>query len=248
MTSAGAAKVVAFLQKEAADTTTYTTNPLWKVVDGAWQLQSFGGASSPDVFVPNPKFSGPKPHASEFEEFPFTSDTAEFTSLKAGALNYGYVPTQDIPAIPSVKGQGYNITTIPTWGFNYIIPNTKNPQVGPILSQTYMRQVLAHLIDQTTMIQHFMAGLRDPTYGPTPIYPEGQPLRQPLRELATLTLTRFPRPRKLLKAHGWQVNPGKMDVCEVAGPLGLRCGRNQGPEAFAQLALLQRHHPASGGD
>ena len=58
MTPAGAAKVVAFLQKQASDTTTYTTNPLWKVIDGPWELQSFGGASSPDVFVPNPSFSG----------------------------------------------------------------------------------------------------------------------------------------------------------------------------------------------
>ena len=74
MTPAGAAKVVAFLHKEAADTTTYTTNPLWKVIDGPWQLQSFGGASSPDVFVPNPSFLGTKPTASEFEEIPFTTD------------------------------------------------------------------------------------------------------------------------------------------------------------------------------
>ena len=175
MTPAGAAKVVAFLQKEASDTTTYTTNPLWKVIDGAWQLQSFGGASSPDVFVPNPSFGGTKPSASEFEELPFTTDEAEFTSLKAGALNYGLVPDQDIPAIPSVKSQGYNITPSPVWGFQYAEPNMKNPEVGPMLSQAYMRQVLAHLVDQTTMIQHFMAGYGTPVYGPPPYTPKATP-------------------------------------------------------------------------
>ena len=145
----------------------------------AWQLQSFGGASSPDVFVPNPSFGGTKPSASEFEELPFTTDEAEFTSLKAGALNYGLVPDQDIPAIPSVKSQGYNITPSPVWGFQYAEPNMKNPQVGPMLSQAYMRQVLAHLVDQTTMIQHFMAGYGTPVYGHVPVYPKGNPFVSP---------------------------------------------------------------------
>jgi peptide/nickel transport system substrate-binding protein len=234
MTPAGAAKVVAFLQKQAADTTTYTTNPLWKVVDGPWQLQSFGGSSSPDVFVPNAKFSGPKPNASEFEEIPFTSDTAEFTSLKAGAVNYGYVPTQDIPAIPSVKGQGYDITKIPTWGFDYIIPNTKNPQVGPVLSQTYMRQVLAHLMDQNTMINHFMAGFGIPTYGPTPIFPKGNPFVSPSEQSNPYPYS-VSSAEKLLKAHGWQVNPGKADVCVKPGPSGCGAGVAKGQKLSLNL-------------
>jgi peptide/nickel transport system substrate-binding protein len=223
MTPAGAAKVVAFLQKEASNTTTYTSNPLWKVIDGAWQLQSFGGASSPDVFVPNPSFGGTKPSASEFEELPFTTDEAEFTSLKAGALNYGLVPDQDIPAIPSVKSQGYNITPSPVWGFQYAEPNMKNSQVGPMLSQAYMRQVLAHLVDQTTMIQHFMAGYGTPVYGPTPVYPKGNPFVSP-SELTNPYPYSVSAAEKLLKAHGWQVNAGKVDVCEVAGPTGCGAG------------------------
>jgi peptide/nickel transport system substrate-binding protein len=227
MTPAGAAKVVAFLQKEASDQTTYATNPLWKVIDGPWQLQSFGGASSPDIFVPNPSFGGTKPSASEFEEIPFTTDSAEFTSLKAGSLDYGYVPTQDIPAIPSVKGEGYKVTSAPVWGFQYAIPNQKNPQVGPILSQTYMRQVLAHLVDQTTMIQHFMAGYGTPVYGPTPVYPKGNPFVSP-SELTNPYPYSVSAAEKLLKAHGWQVNPGKVDVCEVAGPTGCGAGVTKG--------------------
>jgi peptide/nickel transport system substrate-binding protein len=234
MTPAGAAKVVAFLQKEASDTTTYTTNPLWKVIDGPWQLQSFGGASSPDVFVPNPSYSGAKPLVSEFEEIPFTTDSAEFTSLKAGALNYGYVPTQDIPAIPSVKGQGYDVTPIPTWGFDYIIPNQKNPQVGPILSQAYMRQVLAHLVDQNTMIQHFMAGYGTPTYGPTPIYPKGNPFVSS-SELSNPYPYSVSTAESLLKAHGWKVTPGKVDVCEVAGPSGCGAGVTKGEKLSLNL-------------
>ncbi len=234
MTASGAAAVLAFLQKQASNSTTYTTNPLWKVVDGPWQLQNFGGQSSPDVFVPNPNYSGPRPHVSEFEEIPFTTDTAEFTSLKAGTLNYGYVPTVDIPAIGSVKAQGYNVTKIPDWGFNYIIPNTKNPQVGPILAQPYMRQVLAHLMDQNSMITHFMGGYGIPTYGATPIFPKGNAFVSP-SELKNPYPYSVSAAEKLLKAHGWQVNPGKADVCQMPGPTGCGAGVTKGEKLSLNL-------------
>jgi peptide/nickel transport system substrate-binding protein len=234
MTSAGAAKVVAFLQKQSQDTTTYTTNPIWKIIDGPWQLQSFGGASSPDVFVPNPQFSGTHPVVSEFEELPFTSDAAEFTSLKAGALDYGHVPSEDIPAIPSVKAQGFNVTSVPDWGFQFIIPNTKNPQVGPELSQTYMRQVLAHVTDQNTMIQHFMGGYGIPTYGPTPVFPKGNPFVSP-SELHNPYPYSVSAAEKLLKSHGWQVNPGNVDVCLVPGPAGCGAGVAKGQKLSFNL-------------
>ncbi len=235
-TPAGAKAVLAFLQKQAANTSTYASNPLWKVVDGAWTLQSFGGASSPDVFVPNKHYWGPKPYAAKFEEIPFTSDTAEFTSLKAGTstIDYGYVPTQDIPAIPSVKAEGYNITKVPTWGFDYIIPNTRNPQVGPILSQTYIRQVLARLTDQNTMITHFMSGYGIPTYGATPVYPKGNPFVSP-------QLSHNPYPysvsgaEKLLKAHGWKIHAGGVDVCVRGGAAGCGAGVAKGQKLSLNL-------------
>jgi peptide/nickel transport system substrate-binding protein len=233
-TAAGAKAVLAFLTKQAENTTTYTTNPLWKVIDGPWELQSFGGASSPDIFVPNPSYSGPKPKASEFEEIPFTSDSAEFTSLKAGAVNYGAVPTQDIPTIPSVKSEGYNVTPVPDWGFDFMMPNFANPSVGPVLSQTYIRQVLAHLMDQNTMITHFMDGYGIPTYGPVPIYPKGNPF-------VTSAESTNPNPysvsqaESILKAHGWQVNPGKVDICEKGGAAGCGVGVATGQKLSINL-------------
>ena len=54
----------------------------------------------------------------------------------------------------------------------------KNPEVGPILSQAYMRQVLAHL--STRHDDPALHGrLRDPDYGPTPVYPKGNPFVSP---------------------------------------------------------------------
>jgi len=234
MTPAGANAVLAFLQKQAADQSTYTTNPLWKVVDGPWELQSYGGASSPDVFVPNPSYSGFKPLASEFEEIPFTSDSAEFTSLKAGALDYGAIPTEDIPTIPSVKAQGYNVTPVPDWGFDFIVPNMTNPQIGGLLSQPYLRQALEQLTDQKTMIDHFMGGYGTPTYGPTPIYPKGNPFVSPA-ELSNPYPYSVSKAEALLKAHGWQINPGKVDVCEVPGPSGCGPGVTKGEKLSINL-------------
>ena len=78
-------------------------------------LKSYGGASSPESSSPT-RPTGPKPYISEFEEFPFTTDSTEFTSLKAGALNYGDVPDQDFPALGSIRAQGYNTTSVPDWG------------------------------------------------------------------------------------------------------------------------------------
>jgi len=223
LTVSGAKAVLAFLQKEAADTNTYSTNPLWKVVDGPYTLQSYGGSSSPDVFVANPHYSGTPPAIKTFEEVPYTSDSAEFTALESGSLDYGYVPTQDIPAIPRLKAEGYNITASPTWGFDYIIPNQKNPQVGPILSQSYMRQVLAHLVDQNTMIDHFMQSYGVPTYGPTPIYPKGNPFLSPDESHNPYPYS-VSAAEKLLRAHGWKVEPGKVDVCESPGAGAGNCG------------------------
>ncbi|MGH9104969.1 MAG: ABC transporter substrate-binding protein [Acidimicrobiales bacterium] len=236
MTPSGVKKVLAFLQKEAATTTTYTTDPLWKVIDGPWELKSFGGASSPDVFVPNPRYSGTHPVFSEFEEIPYTSDSAEFTALRSGssALDVGYIPTQDIPAISQIKAEGFKVTPIPVWGFDYIIPNQKNPDVGPVLSQTYMRQVLAHLVDQGTMISHFMHGFGTPTYGPTPVHPKGNPFVSK-SELHNPYPYSVADAEGLLRSHGWKVDPGGTDVCTKPGPAGCGAGVTAGQKLSLNL-------------
>ena len=40
-TTAGAKAVYSFLQKQGSQIATFTTNPLWKVVDGPWTLSQF---------------------------------------------------------------------------------------------------------------------------------------------------------------------------------------------------------------
>lgn len=237
LTPSGAKAVLAFLDAQAAQTTTYATNPLWKVVDGAWSLQSYGGASSPDVFVPNPKFSGQKAYASKFEEIPFTSDSAEFNVLHSGpsALTYGYVPAQDIPARSQVTAAGFAVTPVPVWAVDYIIPNMANPTYGALFHQLYIRQALQHLTDQTTMIHVYMHGLGTPTYGPTPVYPKGNPF-----VLQSEASNPYPysvkAATKLLSEHGWKVTPGGTDVCTKGGAAG--CGAGVATGTKLSLSLL----------
>jgi len=57
-TTSGAKAVYAFLQKAGGQMSTFTTNPLWKVVDGPWMLAGFQ-SNGYWVYVPNKHYSGP---------------------------------------------------------------------------------------------------------------------------------------------------------------------------------------------
>jgi len=98
-----------------------------------------------------------------------------------------------------------------------------------------MRQVLAMLTDQNTMIKHFMFGYGSPNYGPAPIYPKGNPFVDSAESSNPYPYS-IPNAEKVLKAHGWQVNPGGVDVCSVGGPTG--CGAGVATGTKLSLNLL----------
>ena len=84
-TTSGAKAVWSFLQKEGGQTSTFTSNPLWKVVDGPWKLVSFQNNGDWD-YVPNKQYSGPdKPHLARTNDVVFTSDTSELGALRSGS-------------------------------------------------------------------------------------------------------------------------------------------------------------------
>jgi len=218
---AGAKKVWDFLNSYAEKTGTYSdTNPIWGVTDGAWKLKTFGGNASPDIFVPNPSYSGKHATISKFEELPFASETAEYDELRSGngAVTIGSVPVQDVPTIPQIRASGYRVSVTREWGIGYIVPNFKNPVLGPAFSQLYVRQAFQHLVDQRLMISAFLHGDGSPTYGPTPIYPKGNPFVDSFE-------TKNPYPynvnaaKSLLAAHGWRIVHG-VQTCESS-----KCGR-----------------------
>jgi peptide/nickel transport system substrate-binding protein len=68
-------------------------------MDGPWKLSSFSTAGNVTM-VPNAKYSGsPKPQLSAIKFVPFTDDATEYTALKTGQLDVGYIPTQPLPTL-----------------------------------------------------------------------------------------------------------------------------------------------------
>lgn len=222
-THAGAGRVYRFLNAQSELTTKYPTNPLWAVVDGPWRLTGFDPATGFTTFEPNPSYSGPdKPRLAKFEEVPFTTDTAEFNALRAGSLDYGYIPAQDSSQRSYFENKGYRVSPWPAWGFNSIYLNYTNKQVGPLFNQLYIRQALQRLIDQPALISHIYHGTAYPQYGWIPIVP-ASPYISPQER-------RNPYPfsvrasRTLLASHGWSVKPNRVDVCTRPGTGRSDCG------------------------
>lgn len=225
LTAAGAKSVYKFLNGQAEHPATYTTNPLWKVVDGAWTLSTFGGASSPTVFVPNTKYSGHHATISKFELVPYTAGSAEMNALRSGPndLSIGTIPTNDIPEAKVVAAEGYTEYQEDSYIVNYIVINFTNPKLAPLFDQLYIRQTLQHLVDQKTDIASFQHGLGAPDYGPTPAEPRNSPFTSSDEKTNPYPYS-VADAVKLLKKHGWTVNKGGTDVCAAGGAGAGHCG------------------------
>ena len=223
MTAAGATAVYTYLDKQSKSLSTYTTNPIWSVVDGPWKLSSFTSQGKA-VFVPNPSYSGPiKPTISQFVELPFTTDTAEYNVLRTGnGIDFGYIPVSDVAQKSLMTSAGFTFDPWILFSFNYWVVNFNNPTVGPIIHQTYVRQALQHLVDQPQWISTFLKGYGTPSYGPVPILPANT--------FADATSRVDPYPfsvsaaTDLLKSHGWTINTSGTDTCTSPGTAANQCG------------------------
>ncbi len=82
-------------------------NKLWaEGADGPWMLSAFDASSGQATFVPNPNYSGPqKPIISKFIEVPYTSDTAEYSSISTGGASAPAGGLHPAPGRPAVRGQ-----------------------------------------------------------------------------------------------------------------------------------------------
>ncbi len=233
-TAAGAKAVYTFLDKQALTLGTYASNPLWKVVDGPFRLDAYSAATNYVSFVPNGHYSGPiKPKIAKLVEMPFTSNTAEFNALRAGEVDYGYLPTTDLSQRGYFKAKGYTIQAWPSWGINYLVINWSNPTMGRFFKQLYIRQAMQRLVNQPALITHTMSGYGAPIDGPIPLQPKGP--------LVSAVEAHNPYPydpaaaRALLVAHGWSIVPNGTDTCSRPGTGAGECGA--GIAKGAQLAF-----------
>lgn len=222
-TPAGAKRVYKFLLHEGNQLSSYTTNPLWKVIDGPWRLRSF--SSSDNVtFVPNRAYSGPvKPTLKRLQLVPFTSDTAEFNVLRGGGnIDFGYIPAQDASLIHTIESQGFKVTGNPAWTINFMVPNYNNPTVGPLFKQLYIRQAMESLIDQRRWVKTILHGYGAPTTGPVPLKP-ANPFASRLEKKGAYPYNPG-YAKRLLRSHGWKIVPNGASTCARPGSGAGQCG------------------------
>jgi peptide/nickel transport system substrate-binding protein len=220
-TTAGARAVYKYLSGQASDVATYSTNPLWKVVDGAWVLQSYQ-PNGPDVFTPNPQYS-PKPHIAKLVIKTYTTDTAEFNALLAGnQLNIGSIPTQDLPEQSRATAAGYAYR--PSWIYqiSFVNLNYDNPVTGALVRQLYIRQALQHLMDESGQVKAFLdhgkAGRA--VYGPVPA---GSPYASSVQATDPYPFS-VSAARALLTQHGWSIPASGAASCAKPGSGKDECG------------------------
>jgi peptide/nickel transport system substrate-binding protein len=224
-TTAGAKAVYAFLQKQGAQMTTFTTNPLWKVVDGPFALSSFQASTGEYSYVPNKHYSGPdKPYVAKVLNEPFTTDTAELNALRAGSsLDVGTLPLNDIKQAGALKADGYSIAPAYIPGVAAIIPNLYSASAGPLLRQLYIRQAMEDLINRPQIVSKVYSGYADPGNGPVPLRATSQ-WASPLEKSGGPYPYSPSAASALLKAHGWKVVPGGASTCQHAGSGASDCG------------------------
>ncbi len=222
-TPSGAKKVFTFLMSQSKDTHTYTTNPLWKTVDGPWIISGFDPVTFHASFIANPHYSGPtKPKLSGYQIFSYTTESAEVNALRSGSITFGYLPVSDLKEASYFKQNGF---VLKKWSlfFNEDMEFGYTSKTwGPLVKQLYIRQALQHLVTEKLYITKTLHGYGLADYGPVANYP-GSSYVSP-------TLRKDPYPyslaaaKRLLVAHGWKVNPGGTDVCQRAGTGPSDCG------------------------
>ena len=221
--TAGAKAVWNFLQKEGSDLSTFTTNPLWKVVDGPFTLASFN-SDGDYSYVPNTHFSGTAPALSKVVNQVFTTDTAEMDDLRAGSsITAGFLPQNDVKQVPILKSEGYDVVNQPIPGAAGTLLNFYNAQTGPLVRQLYIRQALEDLIDRPQIVSKIFAGYADPGNGPVPVNGFG-PWVSPLEKSGGPYPYDPAKAVSLLTAHGWKVTPNGASTCQSPGTGAADCG------------------------
>jgi peptide/nickel transport system substrate-binding protein len=247
---ANAKTIYNYLSAQSQKLSTYATNPLWQTVDGPYHLTAFDSTNSAFTMAPNPSYGGPESKAPPIVKIqPFTSDAAELNAIKAHAIQQGYLPLTNISEAASLAAgpNGYNEFGYPTFGWTYADYNFKDTtgDFDKIIGQLYIRQALAHLVDDDGIIHAFLGGAGGAAYGPIPSLPASQ--------FTPANATTDPYPYSLssattlLKDHGWTINPGGTDTCAKPGTAANECGAGIPSGTKLAWTLVYGTSPASIG-
>ena len=250
------AAVYKYLDSQSRNLNGYVSSPLWCVVDGPWKLTSFN-ADGFVAMVPNPSYSGTdKPHLSQFEELPFTTDAAEYDVLRSPSssskIDVGYIAPEDLPARPAgaaVGGNplsGYTLAPWYEWGISYYTVNEQSTSLGDhgaIFKQLYFRQALAYLENGQAVIQGPLKGYGSLTTGPVASEPATSWLSpQQAKRRVPVQPGQGEEPADQPRLDH---RPGRDDHLQQREPV--RCGDHRGQRAEFHVRLRERAGVDLGG-
>jgi peptide/nickel transport system substrate-binding protein len=213
-TPAGAKKVFATLTAAAKDPKTYDSNPLWKVNSGPFKLEKYVPNGEVTLAKQESYTGVDKAKLNKIVLRPFTGDDAEFNVLRAGQIDYGYIPASDTSQKDYLQSKGYTVSPWYGWSITYLQLNFNNPKTGPLFKQLYVRQAMQELVDQPTISKAIWNDTAAPTCGPVP--------EKPGTTDATGCAYKFDpaAAQQLLESHGWKVTPDGQTTCQNPAQCG----------------------------
>jgi peptide/nickel transport system substrate-binding protein len=223
---ADATKIYDYLHAQGRNAADFASRPLWRVVDGPFTLSRFDPSNRSYALVPNRHYGlKPKPYASQIDVSTYADPSAMLEALKSGAIEIAPIDADtQLGAIPTLRRHGYSVFGGPQWGWFGGVINYRDAtdDFGAVISQPYMRQAFAELLDQAAIIKRVYHGWAVPAHGPIPSAPRSPEVTasaaaapwpyDPAQAVATL------------RAHGWRVRPGGQTICAKPGSGSGECG------------------------
>lgn len=181
---------------------------VYRVIDGPYRFQS-AQTTNDWIYSANPRYSG---HRGTITTLVFkyeTSTAAEFSALRTGTVNLGYISNSFWGARHQLTHDVFGITY--PFGFSYLALNQNSQApggLGPVFRQQYVREAIQMGVNQPGIIKSIYHGNGVQSYGP----------------LASKPVTAFDAPvlakpaypfnpaagRRLLESHGWHLVNGVM--------------------------------------
>jgi peptide/nickel transport system substrate-binding protein len=243
-TQASCKAVEAYLDKEAAATSTFTSAFWQGGDDGPWKLLRFD-ATGDATFEANPSYSGPQSAQARFvKEIAYTSEAQEKSDLESGKIDIGYLEPTDLtqpapkpdapgPNLGSLNAN-YRLSVVTPYAFDFAQMNfTSSNPLQPEFQQLYIRQALQESIDQASIVRTV-----DDNYGVTEDSP--MPLTAPTsfgRQPTNSYPFNLTTAKTLLTSHGWTDEAGVM-TCTSPGTTATHCGVNIAAGAQLKFTLM----------
>ncbi len=140
----------------------------FQVVDGPLVVQHLA-VGQDAVFVPNPRYDGPKMHFGRFVIKFMDNENAELQGVESGDLDMSNLPFAVWDAARHMKGVRV-VTLAPSYSWHELVPNMLNPATK-FFADVRVREAMADAINQPQMINLAMHGQGVAVYNPVPPVP-----------------------------------------------------------------------------